>query len=181
MNRVATILLTGLILTLSVTDSGAQDNALVVANSKTKQFRHIRMNRWIKIKLKGGTKYHSWFMKEVNDSSIVMAHSHVILFDEIRNLKEITEMHLVLRLVGPIFFIPFGIVLYSVGLKDGKSTSTSRQIATYSATGVLALAAIAPWIFQPKEYDFNTSWYLSSGTMPKKIFRMNIKQPKGAS
>ena len=35
------------------TEVQAQDNALVLANSKTKQFRHIRMNHWVVIKLKG--------------------------------------------------------------------------------------------------------------------------------
>lgn len=159
----------------------AQDNALVIANSRTKQFRHIRMNRWIVIKLKGGTKYHSWFMKSINDTSIVMAHGHSIRFDEIRNLKEITEMHQVLRFVGPIFFVPFAVVIYSVGLKDGKDASVARQVSTYGLSGLLGLAALVPWVIKPKEYDFNTEWYLSPGTMPKKLFKKNIRQPKGES
>jgi len=179
MKRRAAQILLALFLALCFQGVQAQDNALVVANRKTKQFRHIRMDRWIVIKLKGGTKYHSWFMKSINDTSIVMAHDHVIRFDEINNLREITEMHQVLRFVGPIFFIPFGIVIYSVGLKDGKDASTGRQISSYGLSGVMALAALAPWVIKPKEYDFNTDWYLSAGTMPKKLFKRNIKQPKG--
>jgi len=88
-------------------------------------------------------------------------------------------MHLVLRFAGPLFFLPFSLVVYSVGLKDGSETRTSKQIVSYGVSGILALAAIAPWAIRPKEYDFNTDWYLSSGTMPKKLFRRNIKQPKG--
>ncbi|MBN4072107.1 hypothetical protein JYT14_00095 [Flavobacteriales bacterium AH-315-E23] len=169
----------GLILLVACPSVGAQDNALVLANSKTKQFRHIKMNRWIMIKLKGGTKYHSWFMKEVNDSSIVMAHGHVIVFDEITNLREITEMHLVLRFAAPIFFLPFGVVVYAVGLKDGKDTPLSRQIGTYTISSLCALASLAPWVVQPKEYEFSGNWYLGSGTMPKKLFKRSLKQPKG--
>lgn len=169
----------GLILFLIVQGVEAQDNALVIANSKSKQFRHIRMNRWVKIKLKGGNRYQSWFMKGINDSSIVMAHDHVILFEEINNMKEITEMHLVLRIVGPIFFLPFGLVVYAVGLKDGKEAPVSRKIATYGLSGALGLAAVGPWVIKPKEYDFNGNWYLSAGTMPKKLFKRNIKQPVG--
>ncbi|HIO68789.1 MAG TPA: hypothetical protein EYN41_10685 [Flavobacteriales bacterium] len=72
---------TGIVLILVVlcategTEVHAQDNALVLANSRTKQFRHIRMNRWVVIKLKGGNRFHSWFIKGVNDSSIVMSHA----------------------------------------------------------------------------------------------------------
>ena len=164
---------------LAYCDVEAQDNALVVANSRTKQFKHIRMNRWITIKLHDGNRYQSWFMKEINDSSIVMAHGHVILFKEINNLRDITEMHLVLRFVIPVFFIPFGIVIYAVGLKEGKDTPVSRQIATYSLSAACGLAALTPWVIRPKEYDFNTNWYLSSGTMPKKLLKKSIKQPKG--
>ena len=181
MNRAFTAVLVGITLLMCFQSSLAQksDNALVIANAKTKQFRHIKMNRWIKIKLKGGNKYHAWFMKGINDSSIVMAHGHVIRFEEINFLREITEMHLVLRFAAPIFFITFGVVLYSVGLKAGKDTKTGRKIATYTFTGLSGLAAITPLIIQPKEYDFNTDWYLSSGTMPKKLFKRALKQPKG--
>jgi len=161
------------------TEVQAQDNALVLANSKTKQFRHIRMNHWVVIKLKGGNKFHSWFMKGVNDSSIVMSHGHVILFEEITHLRQITEMHVVARIAAPIFFVPFGIVMYSVGLKDGSSTQIGRKVATYSITAICGLAALTPWVVPRKEYDFSTDWYLRSGTMPKKILKRGIKQPKG--
>ena len=161
------------------TEVQAQDNALVLANSKTKQFRHIRMNHWVVIKLKGGNKFHSWFMKGVNDSSIVMSHGHVILFEEISHLRQITEMHVVARIAAPIFFVPFGIVMYSVGFKEGSSTPIGRQVATYSITGICGLAALTPWVVPRKEYDFSTDWYLRSGTMPKKILKRGIKQPKG--
>lgn len=157
----------------------AQDNALVLANSKTKQFRHIKMNRWVVIKLKGGNRYHSWFMKGVNDSSIVMTHDHVILFDEITHLRQITEMHVVSRIAAPIFFIPFGIVTYSVGLKEGSSTSVGRQVATYSITAICGMAALTPWVIPRKEYDLSTDWYLKSGTIPKKVLKRELKQPKG--
>jgi len=156
----------------------AQDNALVLANSKTKQFRHIKMNRWVVIKLKGGNRYHSWFMKGVNDSSIVMTHGHVILFDEITHLRKITEMHIVSRIAAPIFFVPFGIVMYSVGLKEGSSTPIGRQVVTYSITGLCGMAALTPWIVPRKEYDFSANWYLKSGTIPKKVLRRELKQPK---
>jgi len=181
MKRICIKVSLGLIVLLMAQSGLAQDNALVIANGKTKQFRHIRMERWIMIKLKGGNRYHSWFMKEVNDSSIVMSHGHVILFDEITHLREITEMHLVLRFVAPIFFVPFGVVLYSVGLKDGKDTAVGRKIATYTASGIAVLAALTPLIIQPKQYDLSTDWYLKSGTMPKKLFRRSLRQPKGAS
>ena len=157
----------------------AQDNALVLANSKSKQFRHIKMNRWVVIKLKGGNRYHSWFMKGVNDSSIVMTHGHVILFEEISHLKKITEMHIVSRIAAPIFFVSFGIVTYSVGLKEGSSTSAGRQVATYSITAICGMAALTPWIIPRKEYDLSTAWYLKSGTIPKKVLKRELKQPKG--
>ena len=137
------------------------------------------MNRWIVIKLKGGNRFHSWFMKGVNDSAIVMSHGHVILFEEISHLRQITEMHIVARIAAPIFFIPFGIVMYSVGLKDDSSTPIGRQVATYSITAICGLAALTPWVVPRKEYDFSTDWYLRSGTMPKKILKRGIKQPKG--
>lgn len=158
----------------------AQDNALVLANSKTKQFRHIKMNRWVVIKLKGGNRYQSWFMKGVNDSSIITSHGHIILFEEISHLKKITEMHIVSRIAAPIFFVPFGIVTYSVGLKEGSSTPVGRQVATYSITAICGIAALTPWIIPRKEYDFSTDWYLKSGTIPKKVLKRELKQPKGA-
>ena len=179
MKRISTNFVRGLIFLLAFQAANAQDNALVIANSKTRQFRHIKMNRWIKIKLTGGNRYHTWFMKGVNDSSIVMAHGHVILYNEITHLKEITEMHLALRFAAPLFFVPFGIVLYAVGLKDGKSTPLSRKISTYSLTGILGLAALGPWVIQPKEYDLLGNWYLDAGTMPKKLFKRQLKRPKG--
>ncbi|MBL4657445.1 MAG: hypothetical protein JKX73_05550 [Flavobacteriales bacterium] len=137
------------------------------------------MNRWIMIKIEGGNKFHSWFMKEINDSSIVMSHGHVIKFDEITHLRGITEMHQVIRFVGPIFFLPFALVIYSVGLKDGTDASTARKISTYGLSGLFGLASAVPWAVRPKVYDFNTPWYLSPGTKPKKLFKRRNRQPKG--
>ncbi|MBL4755201.1 MAG: hypothetical protein JKY52_16605 [Flavobacteriales bacterium] len=176
-----TKILLGLTLFVMAQSALAQQRALVLANGVTKQFRHIKMNRRITIKLKRGNRYHSWLMKEINDSSIVMAHGHVILFEEISNLRRITEMHLVVRLVAPVFFVPFGMVLFAVGLKEGKDTPVPRQFATYAGTAIVGLAALTPLVISHKDYDFDTGWYLRSGSMPKKLLKRRINQPKGAN